>query len=125
MADVVINVKIKNLPQIRRAFSLAPALMSKNLNQAISKSTFMVGRTSRINTPVDTGRLRASTRERVSNLKGEVSTNTNYDIFVHQGTRFMRARPYLRNALQSNEHTINTLFLKATNDTLNSIGKMT
>lgn len=118
-----VQIKIKNLAQIRAAFLLSPALMKKNLAKAIAVSTFKVGRNSRINTPVDTGRLRASTRERVTPFKGVVSTNVSYSTFVHEGTRYMRGRPFLRNALESNEPFIQEQFRKATQDTLNTIGR--
>lgn len=120
-----IRIEIKNIGQIKSAFAAAPTLMKNNLNQAIKTATFMVGRDSRILTPVDTGRLRASTSERFQDLKGIVQTRTNYDVFVHEGTRFMRARPYMRNAVERNTPAINLLFAKAAQDTLNDIGRRT
>jgi HK97 gp10 family phage protein len=52
-------------------------------------------------TPVDTGRLRGSIG--VSSLVGAighmVSTNTEYASYVHGGTRYMRARPFLTKGL--------------------------
>lgn len=120
-----IQIRIKNLPEIRRAFGMSPRLMAKNLNLAIQKSIFLIGRLSRINTPVDTGRLRASTYERFGNLRGEVGTNTEYDQFVHEGTRFMRARPYLRSSVNANENPVNAFMQTAVQNTLDEIGKMT
>lgn len=120
-----LQIKIKNLAQIRSAFNAAPSLMRANMAKAIAISTFKVGRDSRINTPVDTGRLRASTREQVTPIKGIVATHVNYDIFVHEGTRYMRGRPFLRNALESNQPFIQQAFKKATQDTLDSIGRRT
>lgn len=120
-----ISIKITNLPQIKRAFGMAPQIMARNLNMAIRKTVINIGGKSRRNTPVDTGRLRASTYERFSNLRGEVGTNTEYDRFVHFGTRFMRARPYLRDAVNSEEANTNRLFEQAVQNTLNQVGKMT
>lgn len=120
-----LQIKIKNLSQIKAAFNAAPGLMRTNLGKAIAVSTLRVGRQSRINTPVDTGRLRASTREKVTLTQGIVSTNVNYDIFVHEGTRYMKGRPFLRNALESNEPFIQQAFKKAVDDTLNGIGRRT
>lgn len=120
-----IGIQIKNLPQIKRAFAMAPRLMAKNLNVSIRQAILMIGRDSRRNTPVDTGRLRASHYERFGNLRGETGTNTNYDIFVHEGTRFMRARPFLRQAVQSNQAGVDNLFNQAVQNTLDQIGKQT
>lgn len=118
-----VNVKIKNLPEIRAAFEKSPKIMTKNLNQAIRKVTLSIGRDSRINTPVDTGRLRASHYENFTNLKGVVGTDTEYDLFVHQGTRFMKARPFLKQAVDSNESYTDKQFTDAVQDTLNEIGR--
>lgn len=120
-----IKVHIKNLPDIKAAFAKAPSLMTKNLNRAITKAVLSIERNSRQNTPVLTGRLRASTYTMYGNLKGEVGTKTNYDIFVHEGTRYMRSRPYLRLAVQSNEGRIDGFFTEAVDQTLNEIGKAT
>lgn len=56
------------------------------------------------NAPVDTGRLRSSIQAthpevRGNTLRVRVGTNVNYAIFVEEGTRYMRGRHYLRNAL--------------------------
>lgn len=118
-----IEVKITNLPQIRAAFSKSPALMVRELNTAIKKSIFAIGRQSRVNTPVATGRLRSSTLEKFANLMGEVGTHTNYDIYVHQGTRFMNARPYLLNAVKSNEREVGDNFTKAVQNVLDEIAR--
>lgn len=120
-----IAIRIKNISQIKAAFAMAPRLMTRNLNAAIRSSVFLIGRDSRFMTPVDTGRLRASTYERFSNLKGEVGTNTFYDVFVHEGTRFMRARPYLRKAVQKNDQSVQRYFTEAVQQTLDEIGAKT
>lgn len=120
-----ISIKITNLPQIRAAFDKAPALMAKELNLAIKKTLLVVQRKSMINTPVLTGRLRASTYSRMGFLKGEVGTNTNYDIFVHDGTRFMPARPYLADAVEDSNPEVDLLFLKAVDNVLSEIGRAT
>lgn len=120
-----ISIKITNLADIKRAFAMAPTLMARELNLSIRKVVLQIGRESRMATPVDTGRLRASTYERFSNLKGEVGTNTDYDIFVHEGTRFMRGRPYLRSAVQKNEQTTDREFTSAVQRVLEQIGRKT
>ncbi len=118
-----IKVEIKNLADIKSAFARSPRVMTKNLQKAIEKSTLMVGRDSRRNTPVRTGRLRSSTYERLSTLKGEIGTNVYYGLFVHEGTRFMRARPYLKMAVDQNESAINKEFGIAVQDTLDELAR--
>lgn len=51
---------------------------------------------------IDTGRLRASISIGESpgkKLGLRVGTNVEYAMFVHEGTRYMEANPFLRNAL--------------------------
>lgn len=120
-----IQIRIKNLPQIRAAFRRAPYLMTRNLNIAIAQSVYTIKGDSQRNTPVDTGRLRASTYTQLSNLRGEVGTNANYDIYVHEGTRYMKARPYLRMAVEQDEDKVNRFMTIAVQRTLNSIGAST
>lgn len=118
-----ISIRIKNLPQIRRAFSMSPRLMTRELNIAIAKSILTVKGDSQRETPVDTGRLRASTYTQLSNLRGEVGTRTNYDIFVHEGTRYMKGRPYLRMAIEKDERKINDYFTRAVQNVFDAIGR--
>lgn len=118
-----IAIRIKNLPEIKAAFDRSPSLMTRELNKAIQKSIFSIGRKSRINTPVLTGRLRASTLEKFDNLRGEVGTHTNYDVFVHEGTRYMKSRPYLRQAVMSSNKAVQEFFTNAVQNVLDEIGK--
>lgn len=120
-----ISFKITNLPQIKAAFNKAPQLMASELNTAIKKSLFIVQAKSMRNTPVDTGRLRASTKSKFSNLKGEVGTNTNYDYYVHWGTRYQSAQPYLLTAIEDSDEEVERYFTKAVDNVLNKIGKAT
>lgn len=121
-----IKIRISNIEQIRAAFARSPRIMTVNLQKAIQRSIFRIGATSRRNTPVRTGRLRASHYEHFSSaLQGEIGTNTSYDLFVHEGTRFMRGRPYLRLAVQQEQTAVDNEFKVAVQDTLNTIARMT
>ena len=67
------------------------------LRDEISKIALRVERYSKQLTPVDTGRLRASiaTSWLVGQIGAIVQPNVNYAIFVHEGTRYMRGRPFM------------------------------
>jgi HK97 gp10 family phage protein len=116
-----ITLRITNLAQIKAAFLKAPLRMAAELNIAIRQSVFAIDRASKINTPVDTGRLRASHQTIFSNLRGEVGPNTNYALYVHEGTIKMKARPFLLQAVESNEQQVNDYFKKAVQNTLDDI----
>lgn len=120
---MAVSIKITNLSQIKSAFNRAPALMAKELSIAIRKVVINIQRHSMMNTPVQTGRLRASHYTNFAPLRGEVGTQTNYDRFVHDGTRFMKARPYLTNAVESEEQTTERFFTEAVDNVLKDIGR--
>lgn len=138
MPDV--RITIKNLPQIKAAFRVAPVAMRREMVTALNKSVLLVEGQSKINTPVDTGRLRASTGGGVfkggsfapgtglslatpTRLVASVGPTVDYARFVHEGTRYMRARPFLRDAVESKESTIQRLFTVAVQNVMNEIGR--
>lgn len=51
---------------------------------------------------VDTGNLRNSVTNVVEETAVHIGTNTEYGVYVHEGTRKMAANRFLRNALQNN-----------------------
>lgn len=122
------NIKIVNAPQIRRAFAIAPKQMAYELAGAIKKSTFLVEGRSKIKTPVRTGFLRNSHMTRFMggglHFQGTIEPTAQYAIFVHEGTRFMRGRPFLREAMQDSDFEIQRLFVIAVQNVLNQIGRM-
>lgn len=71
--------------------------------EKVGQVTRQTANAARVFCPVDTGLLRASIDETVSvegwKVVGRVSAETKYAVFVHQGTRYMRARPFLVDAL--------------------------
>ncbi len=118
-----INITIKNMAEIRAAFAKAPRLTVSALNKAIQQSIFTIERDSKRNTPVDTGFLRASHRTLFSNLRGEVSPTADYAVFVHDGTRYMRPRRFLLEAVQSDEPKVQRYFEDAVQGVLDQIAR--
>jgi HK97 gp10 family phage protein len=136
MSDI--NITIKNMPQIVNAFNQAPKLMVANLNKAITKTVFTVlGKESvqynSLGIRVISGGLINSIRRGhyVSSLYGEVGPNVqgsegvDYASYVHDGTRYMRGRPFLLNAVNSSQKEVDEYFTDAVDKTLNTIARMT
>lgn len=125
MAEV--KITIKNLPQIRAAFGMAPRAMSRELSGAIKKSTFLVEGESKRKTPVDTGFLRNSHVTRFMggglNYAGIVEPTAFYAGFVHEGTRYQKAQPFLREGLEASEMRIEDLFRIAVQNVFDEIGR--
>lgn len=139
MADAI-GIKITNLAQIKRAFNKAPQLMKIGLSRAIPLSLRAIKddeemQYAHLGIGVVTGRLLMSVRTgmyyRSGTLYGEVGPNVQnspgvkYSVFVHEGTRFMRKRPFLLNAVKSAQPEVNRQFKEAVDKVLNEIGKST
>lgn len=120
-----INIQIKNIGDIRAAFAQAPSLMVKEADTAIKQSVILVERESRLRTPVATGFLRASHQSRFQPLRAEIEPTAHYAIYVHEGTRKMRSRPFLFQAVAVAEKSIQTFFTSAVQRVLNKIGRDT
>lgn len=121
-----VNVEIKNIEQIKSAFRRAPYLMTKNLSGAIRRVSLNIQRQSMKITPVKTGFLRRShTTTFETGLRATVQPTASYAGFVHEGTRFMQARPFLADAVEITQGFTDTEFEKAVQDTLDTIGRAT
>lgn len=131
-----ISITITNMVQIRSAFSKAPRVMVDNLNAAIKKTVLTIKRGEveeyrSLGINVITGGLIGSIQrgQYFTNLRGEVGPNVTgspgvrYALYVHSGTRSMRPRPFLLNAVQATSNNIGGYFKKAVQDTLDGIGK--
>lgn len=69
----------------------------------ISRRAIQVQTAAKRSVPVDTGRLRSSIswhlRIGLGGLYAEVGSDVSYAIYLEMGTRFIRGRAFLRNAL--------------------------
>lgn len=136
MADI--KIKITNLPQIRAAFKKAPKLMTNELNRAISKTVigiqgqeFVEYRALGIRV-ISRGLITSITRGvYIKSLYGEVGPNVTgspgvpYAGYVHSGTRYLRARPFLLHAVDHKKDAVDKYFTDAVNNVLNQIGRET
>jgi len=96
-----VKVRIENLDEVKAALKKAPYIVPKHINKAIKKSILLIQKESQTRTPVDTGRLRGSYEFKFSNLYGETEPTAEYAIYVHEGTRYMKSRPYLKQGMES------------------------
>lgn len=131
MADI--HVQIKNLDQIKAAFKSAPDKMAKELNIAIQKVLLSIQAETLLNVGGQRG-IRvithglASAAERppvFTHLKGVYDIDIKYAPFVHDGTRFMKARPFLQRAVDTKKDLTDKFFTEAVDKVLSDIGKAT
>jgi HK97 gp10 family phage protein len=107
-----------NAAQLAKKFDKDIEQIKRFLGNAVRKATFLVERGAKIKVPVDTGRLRSSIETTVRPLEGTVRTNVEYAHFVHDGTRNMRARPFMRDAADEAGREIEQIFIKAVHDAI-------
>lgn len=112
MADF--SVKVEGLKEAQALLKKYPQRAEEEFDKAIIASIIAVDRESKKRSPVDTGRMRSSIQHRkIDALTGEVKTGVNYAIYVHEGTRYMSGRPFLREAIDSLQNFITENFKRA------------
>ena len=121
--SVDIRVEIKNLKQIREALAKSPRIVSEYMNRAIRASIFEIERATIPITPVDTGRLRGSFERSFGLLRGEIYPTVDYAIYVHEGTRYMAARPYLAQGVETANQDIQRHFEQELENALEAIAR--
>lgn len=129
MSDI--SLKIVNIDQIVLAFAKGPQRMRRALLKATNQSLLTIGRKAAQNAPVLTGNLRSSildpdrglTLATDSMLSGSVGSGVGYGAFVEQGTRFMRAQPFLGPAVQDTNEQVNQFFTDAVSSVFSDIAK--
>ena len=72
---------------LRRVIMALSLLVTKGAQLAITSGPFRA---------IKTGYLRSSIFPQVNGLIGIIKPNTNYAGYIHWGTRFMRARPFMK-----------------------------
>jgi HK97 gp10 family phage protein len=130
-----VNVQITNLPEIRAAFRMAPLLMKAELNKAIRKTALNikakeVGNYSSMGIGIVTRGLISAIQRGTyfGELSAEVGPNVtgspgvSYSVYVHDGTRYLKSRPFLKEAVDDAKPDSIKFFEEAVQDVLNRIG---
>lgn len=87
-----------------------PAHIRNAIGVAINKSAYLVERESKLETPVDTGRMRASIFSDIQPTVARVSPYVNYATFVHEGTRYIKANPFMKRGMDNAQSGIQGFF---------------
>lgn len=107
-----------NAKDLAKKFDKDVERIKQFLEIAVKKATFLVERESKIRAPVDTGRLRSSIQTEIRPLTATIYPTVNYALFVHEGTRYLKSRPFMRDAADQSEKEIQNIFSKAVHDAL-------
>jgi HK97 gp10 family phage protein len=107
-----VSISIGDERKLKERMERAPQHVRKAFGIAMQKSALLVEADAKRRTPVDTGRLRASIYTKIGLVRSTVQPKTNYALYVHEGTRHMRPRPYMEQAAEAMEGRVQKIFLK-------------
>jgi len=99
--NITVTVKSNKLPG-------ASAAARRGISRALQANRAPVLADMQRRTPVDTGQLRNSESVDVTETTMTARAGAPHAIYVHQGTRRMGARPFLRTAMEAAAPTIAT-----------------
>lgn len=123
-----IKVEIQNLDRLRAAFGAYPEIVAPLLRDASAKSAFAIERRAKILSPVDTGRLRSSIATSLGivnrGITSIVQTNVFYAIYIHEGTRRMRKRPFMKQAAEQSVKDISQFYSEAERKAFDKVANM-
>lgn len=93
------------------------ANVEKGLSRGILMAAFLIEREAKILTKSGyfkhpTGRLSNSITKTINPIRAEIGPHVNYAIYVHEGTKFIRARPFMTETEQSTHDEVNRIIEK-------------
>lgn len=103
-----VNIKCDDLPEITKSIGKLADGMDANIENVFQAVLADIERKAKHLAPVDTGRLRSDIMTRISppesygagsKIEGVIFNMVKYAPYVHGGTRRMRGRPYLTDAI--------------------------
>jgi HK97 gp10 family phage protein len=117
----MIEVSLKNSAKILRAYAKAPIDVSRAIQRGIERSgvfaegavkTIITAGTGMWKPPIDTGQMRQGIHATFAPGKSVVkpSSMTPYAVYVHDGTRRMKARPFFQITKQTKEGKMQKFF---------------
>jgi HK97 gp10 family phage protein len=96
-----IKIECKELNDLINQFKKYPETSDDNIANVFNSILPQIESSAKREAPVRTGRLRSDIRTSFDRgkLQGKVFNTVTYAPYVHEGTKRMKARPYLRTAI--------------------------
>lgn len=114
--SIEINISV-DAKETLKYMDRLPENIKKAIGDALAKSAFTVERYMKMNAPVDTGRLRSSIFTELTPsiypTRATISPHVFYAIFINEGTRFIRANPFVTKTAQQAESEVQNFFDEA------------
>jgi len=110
---VGISIKLDDSKVRKMLKEMTPAIR-KAIERFLIKAGTVVKASAKANAPVRTGRLRDSISSKVDKVRQEavIGPNVEYAIYQEFGTKYMKAQPYMRPALEDNIDNIRDIFVR-------------
>jgi HK97 gp10 family phage protein len=128
MTDIGVTIKVQGIDEIRNAFAKFPEIVGPFLRDASLRAALFLEGESKKRSPVDTGRLRSSIATSLGaqdkGLTSIVSTNVFYAVFVHEGTKYMKKRQFMKKAVEENRDEISKIFQEQVTKGLEKVKSM-
>jgi len=116
----MITVRITGLNKLQGFLGKFPKSLDREIARAIRRSAFILEAKTKPLVPVDTGLLRRQTRPwEITPTFALIESRTDYAIFVHEGTRGRKGRPYLLQGAKKSERAIEIEFENAIKRAIN------
>lgn len=116
-----IAIEIEGLKEMQAGFNKSPAAFVRSFDPAVKAASFVLLSGGRQWAPVDKDFLRGTMEATFEVLVGRVESKAPYDIYVHEGTKKMAARPFYDQAIEGGQAEVDEIFSKAMDDFNNSI----
>lgn len=87
-------------------FGRLPKEVARAIDIGLQKAAFIIEGKAKELSPVDTGRMRGSIVTSLVPLQATVAPFVNYAVFVHEGTRYMKGRPFMSDAAKQKENEV-------------------
>ena len=117
-----LRYEVIGLQQIQAKLAQAPDAMRRILRKALQEMAQVTKDEAQHLVPVDTGFLRSSIFYRTNaELEMVIGASAPYAGFVEYGTRYMRAQPFMRPALQNTRQQYMFLLIREVREYLRSL----
>ena len=119
------TIDVRGMKGFQKAMRESPRDLKDEIEKAMKKAVFKAEGEIKPITPVDTGRMRASIKHYIQPLEGEIFPTVDYAIYVHEGTKYMGARPFMEQGLNYAKPSIEDYFRNAIQNSLDKIALRT
>lgn len=125
---VDIKISVPGINEARKAFAAFPEIVGPHLRNASMKSAFVIEGNAKKLSPVDTGRMRASIATSLGikdkGITSIVQTNVKYAIYVHEGTKYQKAQPFMKRGADQSRSKIGDIYESEINQALKKVASM-